>query len=219
MTTVRVWDLPTRVFHWGLVLCFAGLVTTGQMGGEAMVWHFRLGYTLLSLLLFRVVWGCVGGHWSRFGVFVVGLGGVLRYLLARRAAPSVGHSPLGALAVLALLLFPLLQIASGLVSDDEISTSGPLAKFVPGLWVSKATYYHSAVGQYVLYGLVLLHVGAIIFYWIKRKENLLPAMWHGDKVFSAPHTSARDTAKSRFFACMVFGVCAALVAGLVQWAG
>ena len=75
VSKVRVWDLPTRVFHWSLALCFVGLVVSGQIGDGAMVWHFRLGYTVLSLLLFRVVWGFVGGHWSRFTVFCGGAHG------------------------------------------------------------------------------------------------------------------------------------------------
>ena len=67
---VRVWDVPTRLFHWALALCFVGLLVTSQVGGSAMVWHFRFGYGVLSLLLFRVVWGLLGGHWSRFSTFV-----------------------------------------------------------------------------------------------------------------------------------------------------
>lgn len=219
MNKVRIWDLPTRVFHWGLVLCVVGLVVTGKIGGEAMVWHFRLGYFVLTLLLFRLVWGFVGGHWSRFAVFLVGPAGILRYLQGRSVSPSAGHNPLGALSVLALLGFAMLQVATGLISDDEIATAGPLAQMVAGAWVSKGTYYHAAIGQYVLYVLVLLHIAAMVFYRFKRKENLVPAMWHGDKALAEPHTSARDDGKSRLKALLVFVVSAGLVTGLVQWAG
>ena len=69
-TTVRVWDLPTRVFHWALLACVIGLLATASVGGAAMTWHFRCGYAVLSLLLFRLVWGVVGGHWSRFSSFL-----------------------------------------------------------------------------------------------------------------------------------------------------
>lgn len=218
MTTVRVWDLPTRVFHWCLVLCFVGLVTTGQIGGEYMDWHFRFGYSVLSLLLFRMVWGFVGGRWSRFSVFVVSPVAILRYLQSPHASASVGHSPLGALSVLALLIFPLLQVATGLISDDEIATTGPLSKYVSSLWVSKATYYHSAVGQYVLYGLVLLHIAAIVFYQVKRKDNLLAAMLHGDKVLDSAQPPARDDVMTRAGAVLIFSMCVGLVFGVVQWA-
>lgn len=219
MNKVRVWDLPTRVFHWGLVLCLVGLVVTGKIGGETMAWHFRLGYMVLSLLLFRLVWGFMGGHWSRFNVFVVGPTAIWRYLQNRATSPSAGHNPLGALSVLALLGFALLQVATGLISDDEIATSGPLAKMVSGAWVGKATYYHNAIGQYVLYALVLLHLVAMVFYRFKRKVNLVPAMWHGDRMLSDAHSSARDDGKSRLVALVVFSICAGLVTGLVQWAG
>lgn len=217
--TVRVWDLPTRFFHWGLVLCFVGLVATGQIGGDAMVWHFRMGYAILSLLLFRLVWGFTGGHWSRFSVFVVGPLAIFRYARGASMPTPVGHNPLGAMSVLALLLFPLLQVATGLMSDDEIATAGPLVKFLSGYWVNKATYYHTAIGQYVLYALVLLHIGAIIFYSTTRKKNLIPAMWHGDSVTIEPHISARDDVKSRLLALAVFVLSALLVACLVRWLG
>lgn len=217
---VRVWDLPTRVFHWSLVLGFVGLVVTGEVGGNAMVWHFRLGYTVLSLLLFRLVWGFVGGRWSRFSAFVVGPMTILRYAKGQLATrPSVGHNPLGSLSVLALLGFALLQVATGLVSDDEIATSGPLVKMVPGYWVSKATYYHSEIGKYVLIALVLLHIAAIVFYRVQRKEDLVSAMWHGDKECADVAESARDDGQLRWLALAVFAVCAAVVTGLVQWAG
>ena len=217
--TVRVWDLPTRVFHWCLVLCFVGLVATGQIGGDAMVWHFRTGYAIFSLLLFRLVWGFIGGYWSRFSVFVVGPLTIFRYARGTSMPTLVGHNPLGAMSVLALLLFPMLQVATGLMSDDEIATAGPLAKFLSGYWVNKATYYHTAIGQYVLYALVLLHIGAIIFYRTTRKEDLMPAMWHGDSVTFEPHISARDDVKSRFLALSIFVLCALLTASLVRWLG
>ena len=80
MHTIRVWDLPTRLFHWALAACVVGLVVTANVGGNWMTWHGRLGYTVLSLLLFRIVWGFIGGHWSRFGSFAYGPSSVLAYL-------------------------------------------------------------------------------------------------------------------------------------------
>src|SRR4051812_31198764 len=95
--TVRVWDLPTRVFHWALAVCVVALVATAYIGGNAMAWHLRLGYAVLSLLLFRLVWGLVGGRWSRFGSFIYAPGTVLRYLRGQgQPEHSVGHTPLGA---------------------------------------------------------------------------------------------------------------------------
>ena len=77
---VRVWDLPTRLFHWVLALAVIGLVVTGKVGGNAMVWHFRLGYVVFALLLFRLVWGLVGGHWSRFVAFIYAPATLIAYL-------------------------------------------------------------------------------------------------------------------------------------------
>lgn len=217
---VRVWDLPTRVFHWSLVLCFTGLLITGEVGGEAMVWHFRLGYTVLSLLLFRLVWGFTGGHWSRFRAFVVSPGVTLKYIQGHGVArQSVGHNPLGSWSVLALLAFTLVQVAAGLCSDDEIATAGPLAKWVSSSWVGYATYYHTKIGKVILIVLVQLHIAAIIFYRVRRKENLLLPMLLGDKVLPEPFENARDDAKTRGLAAAVLAACAALVTGLVQWAG
>ena len=103
LRTVRVWDLPTRLFHWTLALCALGLFVTGKIGGEAMPWHARLGYTVGSLLLFRVAWGVVGGHWSRFASFTHSPRVILNYLRGRPAAElPIGHSPLGSASVYAL---------------------------------------------------------------------------------------------------------------------
>ena len=115
---VRIWDLPTRIFHWTLVACVIGLVLSAEF--DFMDWHFRLGYTVLALLLFRLVWGVAGGHWSRFSSFLYSPTTVRRYLRGQgEPAHSAGHSPTGALSVYALLLFLGVQVASGLFSDDE----------------------------------------------------------------------------------------------------
>ena len=217
---IRVWDLPTRIFHWALVLCIVGLVSTGQIGGDLMPWHFRLGYSVLSLLLFRIVWGFIGGRWSRFAAFVHRPATVLAYLRGRgQAEHSVGHNPLGAGSVLAMLLFLLAQVGSGLFSDDEIAASGPLAKLVSNASVGLATNYHAHIGKIVLIVLVLLHVGAIVFYRVKKQQNLVPAMLHGDKELEQPMESARDDLAARALALLVFALCAAAVAWGVQWAG
>jgi cytochrome b len=218
--TVRVWDLPTRIFHWSLVLCFIGLIITGEIAGEAMIWHFRLGYSVLALLLFRILWGIMGGRWSRFVHFVPSPFALLRYLKGQGTAQQeVGHNPLGALSVLALLSFLTLQVVAGLFSDDEIATSGPLAKMVAGAWVSTATFFHTEIGKTVLLVLVGLHVAAIAFYRLKKGVNLVQPMITGDKVLADPVESARDDLVSRSVALVLMGGCAALVVWLVRWAG
>ena len=214
MHTVRVWDLPTRLFHWTLAVCVVGLVVTANMGGNWMNWHLRLGYAVLTLLLFRVVWGFVGGHWSRFGSFLFPPATLWRYLRGQGdTAHSVGHSPLGALSVFALLAVLLLQVGTGLVSDDDIAFSGPLLRFVSGDTVAAATGYHKNIGKFIVMGLVALHLAAILFYKLARKQSLVRPMLAGDKRLNAPATNARDSAGTRLLALGVFLVCA----GAVRW--
>ena len=215
---VRVWDLPTRVFHWALVLGLLGLAISGTIGGNAMVWHFRLGYGVLTLLLFRLVWGLVGGRWSRFGAFIYTPQTVIAYLKGRgKPEHSVGHNPLGAGSVFAMLAVLLAQVGSGLFSDDDIAFAGPLTRFVSNATVSLATNYHKNIGKWVILALVLLHIAAIVFY-LWRKHNLVGAMLHGDKELIADVPDSRDDALSRISAVVVLGICAALVAGLVSLA-
>lgn len=219
LTKVRVWDLPTRVFHWALVVCIVGSVTTVQIGGDAMTWHFRSGYAVLSLLTFRMVWGIVGGHWSRFVSFIYSPTSVIRYLKGQGPPEhSIGHNPLGAFSVFALLGFLLLQVATGLISDDEIAAAGPFVKFVSNAMVSTATFYHSSVGKLVLFGLILIHIGAIIFYYFSKGDDLLRPMVQGDKELMVLALSARDDAVSRSLAAAVFLGCAMLVAWTVNLA-
>ncbi len=218
--TVRVWDLPTRLFHWALVVLIIFLVITGLRGGDAMVWHFRFGYCVLSLLLFRILWGLVGGRWSRFTSFIYAPATVVAYLKGvGNPEDSVGHNPLGAGSVLAMLFFLLAQVGTGLFADDDISNSGPLAKFASNARVSLLTAYHKNYGKYILLLLVVLHIGAILYYLFKKKENLISAMVKGDKQLVHPVESARDNAASRFTALALFAGCAGAVAAMVKWAG
>jgi len=210
---VRVWDLPTRVFHWALALCVIAQAVTGSVGGDAMAWHFRVGYSVLALLLFRIVWGLVGGRWSRFSAFVYSPQSVLNYLKGQgKPEHGIGHSPIGAGSVFAMLFFLLTQVGSGLFSDDEIAAAGPLTRFVSNATVSLATQYHANIGKWVLLALVLLHFGAIIFY-LRRKHNLVGAMLHGDKELVVAAPPSRDDAVSRTAALLVLAACA----GLAYW--
>lgn len=211
---VRVWDLPTRLFHWLLVLCVVGLVVTGKVGGGAMDWHARLGYAVLALLLFRLVWGFIGGHWSRFASFVYAPRSVGAYL-GGRGHPDhlVGHNPLGAGSVFALLLVLLVQVGTGLVGDDEIAFTGPLNRFVSSSTGLAATAYHKQWGQWLVIGLVLLHVAAILWYLLRRRQNLVRPMIVGDKEVAHAARASRDDAGSRLVALVVL----AAAAGVVTW--
>ena len=216
---VRIWDLPTRLFHWALVLCVIGSVVTAKLGGNATVWHLRLGYAALALLAFRLLWGVIGGRWSRFSSFVYSPAALWRYLRGRPAAGDhfeVGHSPLGALSVLAMLVWLLVQVGSGLIADDEIATTGPLVRFVSNELSLAWTGYHKGLGQWGLYALVGLHVAAILFYRIGKKRDLITPMLRGDKQVAADVPATRDSRATRLLALALLAACAAAVAGLVK---
>lgn len=207
---IRIWDLPTRLFHWLLATCIVALVVTAKMGGNAMNWHLILGQVVLALLVFRLLWGLVGGYWSRFGSFIPSAAAMRRYLSgASTTQDRAGHNPLGSLSVIAMLAVLMAQIASGLMSDDEIAFSGPLTRFVSGELISKATDYHAHWGQYLIYALVALHLLALIGYSLKGNK-LLPAMVTGDKCLAEPVTASRDTAATRMLAALLAAVASAL---------
>ncbi|WP_052223827.1 cytochrome b/b6 domain-containing protein [Comamonas testosteroni] len=209
---IRIWDLPTRLFHWLLASCIVALVITAKMGGNAMNWHLILGQVVLALLVFRILWGLVGGYWSRFGSFIPSAAAMRRYLSgASTTQDRAGHNPLGSLSVIAMLAVLVAQIASGLMSDDEIAFSGPLTRFVSGELISKATDYHAHWGQYLIYALVALHLLALIGYSLKGNK-LVPAMVTGDKCLAEPVTASRDTAATRMLAAVL-----AVLASALSW--
>ena len=215
--TVRVWDLPTRLFHWALVAAVVGLVITGNVGGNAMVWHLRLGYAVMALLLFRLCWGLVGGHWSRFASFLYRPARVLADLRGQATADErVGHSPLGALSVWAMLLALMAQVGSGLFSDDEIAFFGPLTRFVSYDTVSALTSYHKDVGKLVVLALVVLHLLALVVYKLVKRRALVAAMVSGDKALPHEASASRDGWAQRLLALALLLGCVALVRWVVS---
>jgi cytochrome b len=216
---IRVWDLPTRVFHWLLAAAVVGSVITAKIGGGAMVWHFRLGLLVMGLLLFRIVWGVIGGRWSRFASFFYAPSTVLRYLRRQTRADEqfdVGHSPLGALSVSALLGVLAVQVGTGLVADDEIANVGPLNRFVSTATGLAATGWHETFGQWLLIGLVLLHVAAIVYYAAARRQNLVRPMLLGDKPLPASTPASSDGLGTRLLALAVGGASAGIVTWVAQ---
>jgi cytochrome b len=216
---VRIWDLPTRVFHISLLTLIAGMYVTGEVGGDWLSLHFLLGYAVLTLILFRLVWGFVGGYWSRFSHFVPTPSRLIRYVTALRennTEHAVGHNPLGALSVLAMLLALLLQVLSGFCSDDEIAASGPWTSLISGEWVSLATNYHTEIGQVLLILLIGLHVASIAFYRFIKHDDLITPMINGDKSLPIETPPSKDTASTRVLALAVLAVCGYVVYRLVN---
>ena len=219
MRSIRVWDLPTRLFHWLLVGSVIGMFITANVD-DALSWHFRIGYFIASLLLFRVVWGLVGGYWSRFTHFRWSVPGFFRTLRGGLREPShVGHGHAGTWSVVALLTVLGAQVTTGLFSDDDISMAGPLASLVDGEWVSRLTSIHKEVTKVGVLVLVLLHVGAIAFYAWRRKQNLVRAMVTGDQSLDEMPINtpaSRDGWTQRALALVIWAACAAAVAGMVS---
>lgn len=216
---VRVWDLPLRLFHWLLAGCVIALVVTGKVGGGAMLWHERLGYAVLALLLFRLVWGFAGGRWARFWSFLYAPRSILAYLHGQpRPEHLVGHNPLGAASVFAMLLVLAVQVGTGLVSDDEIAFTGPLNRFVDSSLGLAATSYHKDLGQLLILVLVALHVAALVFYRL-RGSKLVGPMVTGDKQLDWPAPASRDDAASRLAGAVVFAISAAVATWVASLGG
>lgn len=173
----QVWDLPLRIFHWALVVLVAVQIATASIGGNAMEYHALGGYAILALLLFRIVWGFVGGTHARFASFVRGPAVVLDYLKGR-LAQTEGHSPLGALSVVAMLVSLLVQACTGLLANDDVMMEGPLVKHFPARASEVATAIHD-VNAIVLLSLVTLHICAILYYLVARTRNLIVPMLTG----------------------------------------
>ncbi|MBJ6136153.1 cytochrome b/b6 domain-containing protein [Marinobacter litoralis] len=176
MTDIRLWDLPTRLFHWLLLLAVTGAVVTIKTGMPE--WHSRFGLFVVGLLSFRIAWGFLGSTYARFSSFVRGPSAVLRYL--RGQWQGVGHNPLGALSVLALLGLFGFQAVTGLFANDEISFQGPLYPLVSSSWSDTLGSWHRQTEWY-LYGLVALHVLAVLWYSKVKKDNLVRPMITGRK--------------------------------------
>jgi len=187
-----VWDLPLRVFHWGIVLCFAASWATHELGTQWFEWHVRSGYAMLVLVAFRLAWGFLGPRHARFASFVRGPGATLAYLrgLARRdGATTPGHNPLGALAVLAMLALLAAQAVTGLFANDEIFNTGPLYGYVSDGLSDRLTGLHKQ-GFDLLLVLAGLHLAALAFYALWKRSHLVRAMITGRK----PATQVPDGA-------------------------
>jgi cytochrome b len=181
--TVRVWDLPTRLFHWLLVALVAASFASGKIGGNAMIYHEWCGEAILALLIFRVAWGFMGSYPSRFRTFLAGPATVFRYaltLLRRDEDQHLSHNPLGGWSVMAMLLILLIQAGTGLFANDDIFIEGPLYTWVSKAASDRLTSIHR-LNHDVIIVLVAVHVAAVLFHLVYKKENLIGPMITGRK--------------------------------------
>ena len=213
---IRVWDLPTRLFHWSLALLIVASFVTVKVGGNLMVWHERSGYAILTLLLFRLVWGVAGGRYARFAAFVRGPGAIRAYLRGDAgSAHAPGHNPLGALSVLGLLAVVGFQATSGLFTNDDIAFEGPLSAQVSGATASLLTTLHRW-NEKTIIALVALHLAAILYYRFGKRRDLVGPMVSGDAEFPGTFPASRDDAMLRLRALVIAAACAGVVAWVVR---
>ncbi|MBL8309440.1 MAG: cytochrome b/b6 domain-containing protein [Burkholderiales bacterium] len=219
--TAPVWDAMVRVFHWSLVSLFVIAVITGEIGGNAIQVHMWCGYGILTLVLFRVVWGFVGGEYARFTSFVASPMRALKFargMLGKSHEYVTGHNPIGGWMVIALLLLLATQAGLGLFSYDEISTSGPLARYVSEETSITLMKRHRLIGD-VLLILAGLHIAAVLFHLFVKGENLVRAMFTGQKSLPPALAAQASTARrgSIPLGVAVLGVAIATVAVIVNW--
>ena len=207
---VRVWDIPVRLFHWLLVLLVIVMFVTGKLGGNWLEWHERAGYSILGLVMFRIVWGFVGSHHARFVNFLRGPKTVLAYVknAVRKDSPGhTGHNPLGAVSTVTMLGVLLLQAVMGLFANDDLMLEGPFAHLVSKGVSDQLTTLHKLNSTLILI-LIGGHLAAIAFAFFYKKENLVKAMITGDKMLPA---SAATPARPMWLA-WVIGICIAIAA-------
>jgi len=185
MNRIRVWDLPTRLVHWLLVALLAFSWWSAESG--YMDYHRYSGYTLLGVLVFRLYWGFFGSATARFTQFVKGPRAILEYIRGGSASGhnTAGHNPLGALSVIALLMLLCAQVTLGLFAVDvDGLESGPLSYLVSFDVGRSCAKIHETLFN-VLMAVVVLHVIAIFFYLLFKRDNLIAPMITGDKSLPA----------------------------------
>jgi cytochrome b len=208
VATVRIqlWDLPLRIFHWSLLASVATAIVTGKLGGAWMPLHGKAGITIVGLLAFRLVWGLIGPTPARFAHFAPTPEKIWSYLQGQWQ--GIGHNPLGALSVFALLGLLGFQAGSGLFSNDDIAFTGPLASLVADELSHDLTNWHRQAVN-ILFVLIGLHVAAIAFYARVKKDKLVKPMVTGWKDIPAHLPPPRRARRIALVAALAFGVGAA----------
>ena len=214
--TRLVWDAPLRAFHWFLAASLVALYVTAKGPIGWMQLHFWLGYWTLGLLIFRVIWGFVGPKHARFIEFFPTPGVFVRYLkglFKRDSAHAVGHNPVGALAVFAILILVGFQAVTGLFASDDIIWDGPYKAAVSNATSRSLTSIHKSTSINLLIALVVIHIAAVAYYWFYKRQNLVRPMITGRKPAElVPESEA--IAGSAWIRAMI----AILVSGAAIWA-
>ncbi len=208
---VAVWDLPLRLFHWSLAVAVIVSIVAVEILDDIDL-HLRSGQIVLGLLIFRIVWGVVGSSTAQFHRFIKGPSAVIATLKGQEPTDH-GHNPLGALSVVAMLVCLIVQVLTGLASDDEIFTTGPLVQYLSASQVSWANQIHDWNSK-ILFFLIGLHLAAIAYYGLAKKRNLIWPMVVGSTNGNADKTP--DTADLRFSPTWL-AILVAIIASVIAW--
>ncbi len=214
---VRVWDAPTRWVH-GLIIVLIGLAWWTETHDE-MEWHIRIGCALLGVVLFRLAWGVIGGVTARFSSFVRGprtvLGYAVKLVRGGMSDAGVGHNPMGGWSVVALLGVMAAEIGVGLFCVDvDGLESGPLADRVSFQIGRAAAHWHTVLFN-ILLALIALHLCAIAFYAVVRRDNLIGPMLTGRKRLAATFSETRALQPG---SPLKLWASAIIAAGMAVWA-
>ncbi|MGX9463492.1 cytochrome b/b6 domain-containing protein [Shewanella sp. A14] len=204
---IKVWDFPTRLFHWTMVCLLGGLWGTAEIG--EMQWHQILAYLLMSLIIFRLIWGFIGSETAKFHDFLLSPKKVITYAKAHPKPASLGHNPLGGYMVIALLSLLVVQLTTGLFATDEIFTEGPLMYLVSSDTAGWLTWLHKTNFNFIL-GFAAIHIIAVILHVVKG-DNILKAMFSGYKQVNEQMVS--PNLRSPWLALLIFSV----ILGCIWW--
>ena len=218
---VLAWDLPTRLFKWALVLAVVTAWVSSGFGDPNMTVHKAAGYTILTLIIYRILWGFFGGTTARFSAFLHSPAAIIGYLRAVRSGrerPYLGHNPAGGLMIVGLLLACSIQVALGLFSSDGVMASGPFADAIGETWSSRVATLHS-IWFYVILGMAIVHIAINLFHQFVKRDNLIGAMVTGRKA-RAPFADVQNPKPgSSSTALLCLGVAIGLVYGVVALSG
>ncbi|MFY8106780.1 MAG: cytochrome b/b6 domain-containing protein [Elstera sp.] len=211
-----IWDLPTRLFHWLLAL----LILAAFLSDDNRELHERIGTLILVLIVFRLIWGVVGGRYARFRSFLRGPRAVLAHVEEMRQPnppQHIGHNAAGGWMVILLLLLVLVQAGLGLFSNDLITYSGPLSGLISDGLSERLTSAHKLLSNVIL-AAIALHVGAVAVYFLWKKQNLVWPMLTGRRadLNEADLPPLRARAPSLFRALAAVIVAIAVVGGLLS---
>lgn len=209
---MKVWDLPIRLFHWGIIILIAVSYTTVQLGW--MKFHLLSGYTMLAALVFRVIWGFAGSDTARFGRFLkTPVAGFvyLSHLFRREEDVEIGHNPAGGWMVLAMIVALVVQVGTGLCSntDEDFMIDGPLAKYVGKAASDRLSAIHIFNFNLIL-ALIVLHVVVIGAYAAFKGQNLVRPMITGKKRLPGAMRAPRMASPLRALLVLAFAVVVAV---------